>query len=85
MRNTSNEIKKPRLISLGALRGFDMFWIIGGDQFLRAFTKSSKWEWDDKIGEHMYHTAWEGIHAYDLIFPLFIFTGLFLYKNKAIS
>lgn len=68
-----NLVPPKRLMSLDALRGFDMFWIIGGDQLLRAFTKSSKWEWDDQIGEHMYHSAWEGVHAYDLIFPLFMF------------
>jgi hypothetical protein len=39
MGNTSNEIKKTRLISLDALRGFDMFWIIGGSGMLVSLVK----------------------------------------------
>ena len=31
--------KLPRLLSLDALRGFDMFWIIGGDELIKAIAK----------------------------------------------
>ncbi len=31
--------KPPRLLSLDALRGFDMFWIIGGEGILHGVLK----------------------------------------------
>jgi predicted acyltransferase len=33
----SQTIKKPRLVSLDALRGFDMFWIISGEEIFHGF------------------------------------------------
>jgi predicted acyltransferase len=62
-----------RLVSLDALRGFDMWWIIGGDQLLRSFVKASNrpaWQW---IPDQLTHVPWEGFHFIDLIFPLFLF------------
>lgn len=65
--------KPPRLVSIDALRGFDMFWIIGGDALTRALCA---W-WDTptsaRIGEQFEHVEWEGFRFYDLIFPLFLF------------
>jgi predicted acyltransferase len=62
-----------RLMSIDALRGFDMFWIIGGDDIAHAL---SKW-WGPSakpIDQQFHHVAWEGFRFYDLIFPLFLFT-----------
>jgi predicted acyltransferase len=62
-----------RLYSLDALRGFDMFWIMGADEIfhsLRDSTKSSFWT---VIGNQFEHPDWNGFHFYDLIFPLFLF------------
>lgn len=62
-----------RLVSLDALRGFDMFWIIGGDamaQSLARATDSGFFEW---IALQTEHVAWNGFRFYDLIFPLFLF------------
>jgi len=72
--NSSAPAKKPpRLVSIDALRGFDMFWIIGGDALMRAVCA---W-WDTpasaKLGEQFHHVEWEGFRFYDLIFPLFLF------------
>ena len=64
---------KPRLMSLDALRGFDMFWILGGESLfagLLLLTGWSGWQWFDG---QMHHSQWHGFTAYDLIFPLFIF------------
>lgn len=65
--------KPPRLVSIDALRGFDMFWIIGGDALFRALFA---W-WDTptsaKLREQLQHVDWEGFRFYDLIFPLFLF------------
>jgi predicted acyltransferase len=62
-----------RLMSIDALRGFDMFWIIGGDAIARALTKW--WGPEAKaIGDQFDHVDWQGFRFYDLIFPLFLFT-----------
>ncbi len=65
-----------RLVSIDALRGFDMFWITGGDALARALAAWLGWHWLDR---QMEHVPWEGFVFYDLIFPLFIFiVGLVL-------
>ncbi|WP_088210442.1 transmembrane glucosamine N-acetyltransferase NagX [Shewanella sp. Shew256] len=64
---------KPRLMSLDALRGFDMFWILGGEALFGALlmlTGWAGWQWGDT---QMHHSEWNGFRFYDLIFPLFIF------------
>lgn len=64
---------KERLRSLDVLRGFDMFWIIGGEALIIALAKSTGWTWMDKLSIQMHHVDWNGFHFYDLIFPLFMF------------
>ncbi len=64
---------KGRLLSLDALRGFDMLWIIGGDFFLISLAKWSDVGWLKTLAEQMNHVKWIGFHFYDLIFPLFMF------------
>jgi predicted acyltransferase len=63
-----------RLYSLDALRGFDMFWIMGGEEIFRAMAKiypnSSFW---GALSDQFEHPLWNGFHFYDLIFPLFLF------------
>ncbi len=61
-------------MSLDTLRGFDMFFIMGGDalfialcSLLPAGTLVASW------GGQMHHAAWHGFTFYDLIFPLFLF------------
>ncbi|MGB1198785.1 MAG: transmembrane glucosamine N-acetyltransferase NagX [Thalassotalea sp.] len=64
---------KTRLLSIDALRGFDMFWILGGERFFSALFIITGWSFFHVAAEQMEHTAWHGFTAYDLIFPLFIF------------
>ncbi|HAM97934.1 MAG TPA: DUF5009 domain-containing protein [Marinilabiliales bacterium] len=66
-------LKQERILSLDALRGFDMFWIIGGDLLFRTLGQVTDWTWADGWAKQMDHVAWEGFHAYDLVFPLFMF------------
>ncbi len=72
-----------RIASIDALRGFNIFWILGGDGAIWALDDMTS----DKgtvasgiggfLGEQMHHVAWEGFTFYDFIFPLFIFvTGV---------
>ncbi|HTI72035.1 MAG TPA: heparan-alpha-glucosaminide N-acetyltransferase domain-containing protein [Candidatus Limnocylindria bacterium] len=62
---------KQRLVSLDALRGFDMFWIVGGDELAKAVAVFG--EPGKKVAEQFDHVAWKGFHFEDLIFPLFVF------------
>jgi predicted acyltransferase len=62
-----------RLLSIDALRGFDMFWIIGGREVLKTWVA---WlvpalYWD--VTFEFRHVPWDGFVFYDLIFPLFLF------------
>jgi predicted acyltransferase len=72
-----------RIASVDALRGFNIFWILGGDGAIWALDDmtSDKGPVIGDIGEflgaQLHHVAWEGFTFYDLIFPLFIFiTGV---------
>jgi len=63
-----------RLLSLDALRGFDMFWIIGGDRLFHALAEYTDWGPLRTLSQvQLEHVVWEGFRAYDLIFPLFLF------------
>ncbi len=68
--------KPQRLASLDALRGFDMFWIIGGGTLfaaVAAYFESSFPFLQEKVIPQMTHVQWHGFVLHDLIFPLFIF------------
>jgi len=62
-----------RLISIDALRGFDMFFIIGGERILASLHDvfgRPETEW---IRTQLTHVKWEGFRFEDLIMPLFLF------------
>jgi predicted acyltransferase len=62
-----------RLLSLDTLRGFDMFWIMGGEEIFHVLAKTTGWTWAIVAADQFDHPAWNGFRAYDLIFPLFLF------------
>jgi len=62
-----------RLVSLDALRGFDMFWITGGAGVLAGLRKVIQRPVFDKFLEQFNHVPWEGLHFEDLVWPLFMF------------
>lgn len=62
-----------RLYSLDALRGFDMFWIVGGSALIMSLSKHTDIEWLKILAEQFKHVSWAGFHFIDLIFPLFMF------------
>lgn len=66
-------VAKERLHSLDVLRGFDMFWIVGGGALIGALAKTTDWNWMNVLAEQTHHVAWNGFRAWDLIFPLFMF------------
>ncbi|MBL0745537.1 acyltransferase family protein [Chryseolinea lacunae] len=62
-----------RLYSLDALRGFDMFWIMGGEEIFHALAKITGSPAMEAIAHQFTHPNWHGFRLYDLIFPLFLF------------
>jgi predicted acyltransferase len=70
---TKRTSPEKRLKSLDALRGFDMFWIIGGGAFFLALRDATGWGWLDAMSTQLEHVPWDGFKAWDLIFPLFMF------------
>jgi predicted acyltransferase len=62
-----------RVLSVDALRGFDMFWIIGGQKIFRNLDEvfhSPTTQW---IDTQLDHAAWFGFTLYDIIMPLFLY------------
>lgn len=68
-----NTDANQRLMSVDALRGFDMFWIIGADSLVESLHRMSQTRPTQFLADQLEHVEWEGFHFYDLIFPLFVF------------
>jgi predicted acyltransferase len=64
---------EQRLESLDALRGFDMFWIIGGSAIFLALHELFGNPATHTIQVQLSHVQWEGFRFWDLIMPLFLF------------
>ena len=62
-----------RLYSLDALRGFDMFWIMGAEEIVQSLAKVTGNSFLEAMALQLTHPDWHGFHFYDLIFPLFLF------------
>ncbi|HVV01583.1 MAG TPA: DUF5009 domain-containing protein [Verrucomicrobiae bacterium] len=62
-----------RYMSVDALRGFDMFWIIGADALVYALRRLTPSAPTKFLADQLEHSDWAGFHFYDLIFPLFVF------------
>lgn len=63
----------PRLMSVDALRGFDMFWIVGAAALVRALGEMTPNAVTRFFTTQLEHATWEGVHFYDVIYPLFLF------------
>ncbi|MGA9563189.1 MAG: hypothetical protein WBR32_19300 [Pseudolabrys sp.] len=74
-------LQTGRVVSVDALRGFTIFWILGADGAIWALDRMLH----DKgpalsaagsfLRGQMSHVAWEGFSFYDFIFPLLIFVS----------
>lgn len=63
-----------RLHSLDALRGMDMFFIMGGSAIVFGLAACFPCTFFQTLAEQMYHAPWGGGFRFeDLIFPLFLF------------
>ena len=68
--NEKTEIVKGRLLSLDALRGYDMFFIMGGQGLICAIAALLGFpDFESSFG----HVPWDGLQFMDTIFPLFLF------------
>src|SRR4051812_37387045 len=65
--------RPARLLSLDALRGFDMFWIMSGEQIAHTLANTTHWAPAVWLSGQLHHTVWNGFTFYDMIFPLFLF------------
>lgn len=63
----------PRFLSVDALRGFDMFWILGADALVQALAGMTQNAPVAFVAGQLEHKDWAGFAFYDLIFPLFVF------------
>ena len=66
-------LSKERVISVDALRGFDMFWIMGGENIFQGLDNVFHNKISAFIKFHMDHETWQGFRFYDIIMPLFLF------------
>ena len=62
--------KNSRLMSLDAFRGFDMFWIMGGEALVYAIAALfGVTDFNKSFG----HVPWAGLQFMDTVFPTFLF------------
>jgi predicted acyltransferase len=72
--NSQPDHINERLISLDALRGFCMFWLIGGQAMSRQLlTQFGDNQVTNYLLKHLSHVSWDGFHSWDLVMPLFLF------------
>ncbi|HPS54109.1 MAG TPA: DUF5009 domain-containing protein [Sedimentisphaerales bacterium] len=69
----NNPLTHGRVASIDALRGFDMFWIVGGGTIFQSLCKVWDNPFTQTINTQLEHVIWEGFRFEDLIFPLFLF------------
>ncbi len=62
-----------RLMSLDALRGFDMLFIMGFSGLVAALCALWPNAFTDAVARSMDHVDWDGLAHHDTIFPLFLF------------
>jgi len=71
---TSNDslLRDDRLVSLDALRGFDMFWIMGGEGIVNAAAALTGWSWLVWLSGQLEHPEWKD---YNFALDVFAKTG----------
>jgi len=67
------EITSERIMSIDALRGFDMLLIIFADKFFINLNKSFNSPVTKFLAKQFDHPEWFGFHFYDIVMPLFLF------------
>lgn len=65
--------QNSRLLSIDALRGFDMLMIIFADRFFAHLHEAAQTKTTGFLAIQFEHPDWFGFHFYDIIMPLFLF------------
>lgn len=65
--------KSDRIMSVDALRGFDMLMIIFVGRFFGGLNQGADIPLTRFLAEQCHHPEWFGFHFYDIIMPLFLF------------
>jgi predicted acyltransferase len=84
----TSAVPQGRVMAVDALRGFDMFWIVGGGEVVRRAIQVFVNPIPRPIETQFEHVEWEGFVAWDLIMPLFLFivgTSLPLSLSKRLA
>jgi len=68
----STQKKSTRLVSLDAMRGFTMFWIVGGVALIEALEHFGNFGIINFLVYQVDHSQWEGLRFYDCIWPGFM-------------
>ena len=75
-----------RVISVDALRGFDMFWIMGGHPIFLGLDNVFHNKTTGFIKQQFDHVEWFGFNFWDIIMPLFLFLAgvsmVFSFKKR---
>jgi predicted acyltransferase len=73
-RTSSGQLtQNERVISVDALRGFDMFWIMGGHPIFLGLDNVFHNRATAFIKQQFDHVEWLGFNFWDIIMPLFLF------------
>jgi predicted acyltransferase len=79
-------LSKDRVLSIDALRGFDMFWIIGGHPVFVGLDNVFHNKFTGMLKLQLDHSQWVGFTFYDIIMPLFLFlvgvSMVFSYRKR---
>jgi predicted acyltransferase len=68
-----NAATSGRILSVDALRGFDMFWIVGGEGIFKGIDRALNTPLTNRMAAQLDHAIWYGFNFYDIIMPLFMF------------
>src|SRR5262245_61351913 len=71
--SSSGSVAGKRVMAIDALRGFDMFWIVGGQPLALAVAGLFAEPVPAWVSYQLEHAEWIGFTAWDLIMPLFLF------------
>lgn len=71
--SSGQEPVSERVVSVDALRGFDMFWIMGGHPIFLGLDNVFHNRITGFIKQQFDHVEWFGFNFWDIIMPLFLF------------
>lgn len=70
---TLQQKSASRLESLDALRGFDLFCLVGLEAVMHTLSRAVDVPWFHKFMWLFTHEDWEGLSPWDMVMPLFMF------------